>query len=238
MSGGAVQCSVRVFISSVVHLFIHGKDNKQVMDDIKQWIQRRVEAVHEVYTAFEVLSEAGVELVDKHTDFQIPCPLPGHGPDNRPSARYYGSGQKPHFHCFKCKATCDGINLYARLRGLRFMDALQDLERRFHIKILKRPEGQEIIEPTDRESKYVSDQWKDVPRMLNLLERKLSRIKPKSSLSDYMKFCRVLDAVQWDFDKINKSTPAMSDVLKKLVDKMDEILDLPEDLTFSESELS
>jgi CHC2 zinc finger len=204
------------------------------MDDIKQWIQRRVEAINKIYTAFEVLSEIGVELVDKNTDFQIPCPLPGHGPDNRPSARYYGSSHEPHFHCFKCKVTCDGINLYARLRGLRFMDALQSLERRFHIKTPQRPEGPDIVEPTDRESKYISDQWKDVPRMLKLLEGKLARVKPKCSLSDYTKFCRVLDAVQWDFDKVNKSTDAMSDVTKKLMGMMDEILSLPEDLTFSD----
>jgi len=206
-------------------------------NEIKQWIQRRVAAVSEVYTAFEVLSEAGIELGDKDTDTQVKCPLPSHGAQQSlgSAARYYGSDRKPHFHCFRCKYTAqDGINLYAKIRGLRFMDALQDLERRFRIKTPQRPEGPEIVAPDDRESKYVSDQWDDIPRMLKLLEGKLARVKPKSGLSDYTKFCRVLDAVQYDFDKINKSTPAMSGILKKLRAKMDEILDMPEDLTFNE----
>jgi hypothetical protein len=113
------------------------------------------------------------------------------------------------------------------------MDALQDLERRFRIKIPKKPDAPEIVEPADRDSTYVSDQWQDVPRMLKLLEGKLARVRPKCSLSDYVKFCRVLDAVEWDFNKVNKSTPAMAGILKKLKDKIDEVMSLPDDLAFS-----
>jgi hypothetical protein len=196
--------------------------------EVLQWIQRRVAAVREVYSAYQCLTERGVELPDESTPFQVSCPF--HGADARPSARYYprSGGKHDYLRCFKCRENWDCINLISKFNGLRFIDALADLERRFHIKIPRRPEGPEIVAPVDRESGYVSDQWKDVPRMLGLLESKLARIRDKASLHDYIKFCRVLDAVQWDFDKVNQSTPAMADILRKTVDKMDEVMSLPD----------
>jgi hypothetical protein len=198
-------------------------DSKESPAEIKKWVQARIAAVEEVYTAYDALTEAGVELNDRYTDMQVSCPLPAHGPDARPSARYYGSSTKPHFFCFKEKESHNGISLYASLKGIRFMDALQELERRFHIKILKHPDGPAITEPADRDSTYVSNQWNDVPRMLAYLEKKLARLKPRCGFSDYVKFCRVLDAVSWDFDKSGKASPAMADILKKLMAKMDEV---------------
>jgi hypothetical protein len=206
--------------------------------EMRDWIQRRVAAVREVYSAYQCLTEHGIELPDEHTAFQVSCPF--HGPDARPSARFYPpeGGHPDKLRCFFCRENWDCINLLAKFKGLRFMDALADLERRFHLKIPRRPEAPEIVEPVDRDSHYVSDQWKDVPRMLTVLDAKLLRIKRKCSLSDYVKFCRVLDAVQWDFDKLNKSTPVMADILKKLLDRMDEVLSLPDDLSFEDSGLS
>jgi hypothetical protein len=204
--------------------------------EIKEWIQRRVAAVRENYTAYQALIEKGVELPDDSTPFQVSCPF--HGQDNRPSARYYPreGGKHDYLRCFKCRENWDCINLLAKFNGLRFMDALADLERRYHIKIPKKPDAPEIVEPTDRSSTYVSDQWQDVPRMLKLLEGKLARLKPKCSFTDFVKFCRVLDVVEWDFNKINKSLPAMSDILKKLLARMDEVMQLPDDLSFSDTE--
>lgn len=198
----------------------------------KEWISRRVSAVDEVYSAFECLMEAGIDLIDKGTDFQISCPLPSHGPDNRPSARYYGSGSYPHFYCFKCKLNANGVNLYATLKGLRFMQALQDLERRFNIKIPKKPDTPEITEPTDRRSNYMSDRWSDIPSMLKIAETSLLRLRNKCTLPDYIKFCRVLDAVEWDFDKTKVATPSMVEVLQKLRLRMLEALDAPEPPSF------
>jgi hypothetical protein len=204
--------------------------------EIKAWVQRRVAAVRECYSAYTCLCEKGVELPDESTPFQVSCPF--HGADNTPSARYYPSegGRHDYLRCFKCRENWDCINLIAKFNGLRFMDALADLERRFHIKIPKKPDAPEIVEPTERSSNYVSDQWQDVPRMLKLLEGKLARVRPKCSLTDYIKFCRVLDAVEWDFNKINKSLPPMSDALKKLLGRMDEVMQLPDDLSFSDFE--
>lgn len=202
--------------------------------EVQDWIHRRVDAVRESYSAYQCLTEKGMEIPDESTPYQISCPF--HGADAKPSARYYprSGGKHDYLRCYKCRENWDCINLLAKFNGLRFMDALQDLERRFHIKIPKKPDAPEIKDPVDRDSHYVSDQWQDVPRMLKTLEAKLARAKPKCSLSDFVKFCRVLDAVQWDFDKVNKSTPAMSDILKKLMAKIDDVLSLPDDLAFND----
>ncbi len=200
--------------------------------EVQEWIQRRIAAVRESYSAYRVLTEKNIEVPDESTPYQIACPF--HGADNRPSARYYPreGGKHDYVRCFKCRENWDCINLQAKFNGIRFMDSLQDLERRFHIKIPKKPDAPEFTDPVDRDSNYVSDLWKDVPRQLKMLESMLGRIRPKCGLSDYIKFCRVLDTVQWDFDKTNKSSPAMVDILKKLRDKMFDIVELPDDLAF------
>lgn len=69
----------------------------------QQWVRDRIKAVSERFTAYDALVENGTELDDKDVTVQVQCPLPGHGPDNTPSARYYaadGSGPA-HFYCFK-----------------------------------------------------------------------------------------------------------------------------------------
>lgn len=205
-------------------------------NEVRDWIQRRVAAVRDHYSAYDCCVEKGIELVDESTPHQIPCPF--HGVDNRPSARYYPpeGGKHDYVRCFFCRENWDCISLTAKFNGLKFMEALGDLERRFHLKIPRKPDAPEIVEPEDRQSEYVSTGRQDVPRVLKFLEGKLARVRGKCSLTDYIKFCRVLDAVQWDFDKIQQSLPPMVSVLDKLSTRMDEILSLPEDLSFQESD--
>ena len=190
-----------------------------------EWISRRINAVRSVYTAYQCLCENGLgnDIPDEHTATQIKCPI--HGVDNNPSARYYprSGNRHDHFFCFRCKLNLDSIGLFAKFKGIRFMDALSDLEKRFRVQIPRRPEGPEIVEPTDRGASYVSDKWSDVPRVLVILETKLLRIRDRCSMSDYVKFCRLLDAVSWDYDKAQKATPEMTAALKKTMDKMDDI---------------
>lgn len=198
---------------------------------LQEWIQKRASAVRQAYTAFDALIEKGVDAVpDDTTPTQIPCPF--HGADNKPSARYYprAGGRGDYVRCYKCRENWDSINLFAKFRGLRFMDALAELERRFRIKIPRRPEGPEIVEPTERKADYQSDKWADVPRVAALCEAKLLRIRDKCGMSDYVKFCRVIDAVSYDFDRAQKASPEMSGALRKLMAMMDDVSALPDDL--------
>lgn len=194
--------------------------------DVKDWIRRRVQAVRDVYTAFDAMMEGGHgEMIpDPDTASQISCPF--HGPDNRPSARFYPrmGGTHDYVHCYFCKESWDSVNLYMRIKGLRFMDALKDLERRYHVKVPVRPDmPDDYEEPPDKSSAdYVSEAWQDVGRVLPILETKLRRLRDAASMTDYVKFCRVLDAVAWDLDR-NKGeqTPQMVVVLDKLRKMMD-----------------
>ena len=197
---------------------------------LQAWVKLRSNAVRNVYTAFQCLSENGHGelLADDQTAVQMSCPY--HGVDATPSARYYprSGGRSDNLRCYKCRENWDSINLYMKFKGLRFMDALQDLERRFRIKIPRRPEGPVIVEPVDRSSQYTSDKWQDIPRVISMLEAKLLRIREKCGLTDYIKFCRVIDAISYDYDKSLKVNPGMVTGLQKLIIMMDDVVSLPE----------
>ena len=106
------------------------------------------------------------------------------------------------------------------------MDALSTLERRFGLKIPRKPEPSPIVEPISKDSSYTSEKWSDIPVVLAILENKLLRLRDRCNMIDYIKFCRVIDAVQWDYERIQKVTPEMADVLSKLIQKMDDHLSL------------
>lgn len=112
-----------------------------------------------------------------------------------------------------------------KFRGLAFMDAIKELERRYRLKVPMRPDGPPIEEPVDRGSRqYSSEAWTDVPRVLGILENKLRRVRDRASLHDYVKFCRVLDRVRWDFDLAKgEQTDAMVEILDKLRKAMDSL---------------
>jgi hypothetical protein len=198
----------------------------------QEWIRRRVSAVRKVYCVFDCLNENGHgdQLVDRETTLQIPCFL---HEDNKPSARYYASDNdnSGRYYCFSCKTSADSINLFARIKNVKFIDALTELERRFKIKVLKKPETETFVEPTERDSSYRSDQWSDVPRMMTMLENKLTRLRGTVPLDNFIKYCRVLDKVQWDLEKsLGKQTNDMVAILQKLEAKMNNDLDLYLDL--------
>jgi len=190
--------------------------------EVKDWIKRRVEAVFKVYTVFQCLTEHGVELVDPATPLQISCNF--HGADQKPSARYYPSTSgRDHFHCFTCKLHLNAIDLFARFEGKDFMEALKELERRNKISVPRVPDAASYAEPLDRGSEYQSEAWADIPRVLNTLESKLIRVRNKVPLSDFVKWCRVMDLILWDFEKSQgKATPEMAKTLSKLRNLMDE----------------
>jgi hypothetical protein len=201
--------------------------------EMKIWIDKRIEAVNDKYSIFDSLIENGTELVDKFTDYQIKCPLPNHGQDNRPSARYYapvGKNKWGNFYCFKCKLNFSSSPAFiSKFKSVGFMDALKDLERRFGIKIPMVPEGIDIPDETGiKRDKYVSKNWNDVPKMLEILESKLKRIKTKCSMRDYIKFCRVIDEVHWDNDR--KQGVGLNQVLKQLLKQMEDVEDTQIDI--------
>lgn len=203
--------------------------NEPLNPVIADWIRRRVAAVQEVYDTYQCLMEHGVEIPDRFTAYQLSCPF--HGEDHTPSSRYYPkSGRRPdYFHCFKCKLHLDAINLHARYKSIKFMSALQDLERRFRLHIPKKPEIADPGQFEDRGTGFVSRQWTDVPRVLMLLEEKLGRTRDWCQQQDFIKFCRVLDAVDFDYDRSGQSSNDMLAILFRLNAKMDDMMTLAKD---------
>jgi hypothetical protein len=198
---------------------------------VQEWVKRRVAAVHDHYTAYDCLTENGVtDIPDETTPTQLFCPF--HHNVHTMAARYYprSGGRPPYLRCFTCKKNWDGLNMFAEFRKLRFMDALVELERRFKIRVPKRPDAPQFKELADRNSGYVSEKWADVPNVLKVLETKLERHRDKCAMSDYVKFCRVLDHVAYDYDKLEKSTPEMVSVLLKVRGMMDDAMLITDDL--------
>jgi hypothetical protein len=166
----------------------------------------------------------GGELVDPHTPIQVFCPF--HGNVNTAAARFYPAigGRPDYVRCYRCKESWDCINLYMKFEGLEFMEALKRLERRFSIRVPKRPDVEgDIPEPKDKSSAdYISPARYDIPRMMTILERRLIRTRNSFIMEDYVKCCRVLDNVQWDLDRNTGTvTDGMVVILSKLKDMID-----------------
>ncbi len=202
---------------------------------VQEWIKKRVWEVHQRYSAYDCLSENGVtDIPDETTATQLFCPF--HHNVQTMAARYYprAGGRPAYLRCFRCKENWDGLNLFKKFKNLSFMDALTTLERRLQIKVPARPDMPEFKELVDRGSGYVSDKWADVPEVLKILEKKLARLRDRCAMGDYVKFCRVLDHVTYDFDKLEQSTPDMVTVLLKVRTRMDEAMLITDDLFMTE----
>ena len=187
----------------------------------KEILEMRVRTINSIYSAFTALAESGIDLQDESTSEQILCPY--HGDKNKPSARYYSSSGRAqsHFFCFKCRLRLDAVGIFARHKHLKFMDALKALERRYNITPPKIEDGPSFSF-TDKSGGYESDQWQNVEKMLDLCENKLSRVRPKCSMHEFIKVCRLIDNVRYDFEKIGKATPDMVIGLNKIRFLMDD----------------
>ncbi len=199
-------------------------------DDLKE----RITNVMKVYSAFDALTEGGInDVFDETVDTQMKCPW--HGADNRPSSRYYYGGSKvrSHFYCFKCHMRLNSVSIFSKFNNIRFMDALKKLESRFGIKVKDRNEISVIFK--DKDHKYVSDKWSDIESLIVLAENKLLRIKDKCHLHDYVKFCRIIDNISYDFIKTQSGNQDMSKAMFKLFNMMNEIVELDSALKMIES---
>lgn len=189
----------------------------------QEWIDKRIEEVNRHYSAFDALIENGVEIVDELASQQLFCPF--HENTRTPAARYYASsGKDSHFYCWGCKTRLNGIGLFAKFKGIQFMEALSRLERRYSIDIPEIPEFQEI-EISGRNHTYKSVAWADVNRVTEILESKLLRLRNKIGFTEYVKFCRFIDRIVWDFESNDrKITEEMNQALKKAMSMMDDAL--------------
>jgi len=189
----------------------------------KEWISKRIKAVQKVYSAYNALVENGIEVQDEDTSIQLFCPF--HDNKQTPAARYYASSglESSHFYCFKCRIRLDGIGLYSRFKNVKYTSALAALEKRFGIHI-PRVDLSSPIEITEKGNGYKSSAWSDMPRILDLIEKKLTKVRSKATLFEYTKFCRLIDDVTWDFNKSGVANQDMFNALQKCMNLMDNVM--------------
>lgn len=189
----------------------------------KDQLALRVKNVNARYSAFQALTDHGIEIPDESTSYQILCPF--HGDKNKPSARYYSNSglNSSHFYCFKCKSRMDSVALYAKFQGIKFYDALTSLEKKYNIKVEESTPSFDIA-PSDRDSGYKSNAWSDMPRMWEIVENKLIRNRFKCTFNEYINLCRLLDNVIFDFNKTGIGTQDMVTALHKASAKIDDLV--------------
>lgn len=185
----------------------------------QEWVSKRVEKVNSEADLYSILTEFGFEIPERGGDYQIQCPF--HGADNRPSARYYcKKGKKAaHFRCFKCKITLEVVGFTAKTSNISFMEALSRLERKYGIivsKALSFSLPEELNEKT-------SSKWYEVPSLLEALESKLSRLRYKASMNDYVSFCHALDSVRIEYDRLGEQNEGMLIKLNEVRKRMDDV---------------
>lgn len=109
------------------------------------WFRLRVEAIHEMVSAFDVLRRNGVELkqtADNRGE-QIQCPF--HGRDQKPSAKVHpAEATAPsHVWCYVCRQQWDAISLWRKFNGGEekpFGQVLSEIESAYGIKTPEIPE--------------------------------------------------------------------------------------------------
>lgn len=117
----------------------------EITEAQKEWFRRRVEAIHDKVTAFDVLRHNGIDLrqINDDSPEQISCPF--HGADTKPSARVYPEegDSRSHVWCYVCQETgWDAIGLWRKFNGdCTFSAALTGIEKVFGLETPEVPRG-------------------------------------------------------------------------------------------------
>lgn len=99
----------------------------------RQRLRARADRVNQEADLGEMLSEWGYSVVpDRVREQQFSCDL--HGPDNKPSARYYGMSNST--YCWVCQKTRDPIAWMMEKEMLGFREAIEELEARLGLESL------------------------------------------------------------------------------------------------------
>lgn len=201
----------------------------------KEWFRSRVNTARSVYSAYRVLEEnsSEEELPDESSSFQRKCDF--HGPDNKPSSRYYPREGRKHDRviCFKCKETWDSVALFGKFNGKSYSEALRIIEKRFHIKVSDKPEP--VFSTLHKlPDDYISSAWNDVPRVLSMYEKKIINQKNSMSLIDYCSLMSSIDGIIFDINRELIDDEQKNARCNEFIQLYYRITDKPDDLKFDE----
>jgi len=116
-------------------------------------LKRRAERVNEQSDLGALLQEYGYMVVpDPHREQQFACDL--HGPDNKPSARFYGTTNS--FHCFACAKSRDPIEFIKDKEQVGFKQAIEILEKRLNLPVLPW-DDEDSADPRDETEREIDE---------------------------------------------------------------------------------
>jgi len=184
----------------------------------RQWIASRIENIHRIVTAHDVLRRNGVDLKysDRHEQFS--CPF--HGRDNKPSARVYGETARgpSHVWCFVCQERWDAISLWRKFNNLdgKFTAVLRDIEQVYGIDV---PES-----PLDHYAEYegVPEDYilSEVRDLLNTCDNRLKNARSAFDFTSFSKLSVALDRVKYQVDEKKLPLDKAKEVLTSILDKV------------------
>lgn len=164
----------------------------------KEFTSHRIQSVREQGSLYDLMDADGHPPRMRERSAQIPCCfMEDHptGRDNKPSARYYPSGERGDYETYYCwvctPRPVDVIGYIQRTKGMSFFHALRYLESMYGIRYDDVEVAKDLAKELDELNRR--DNTPDVKRLLSSCEAKLLTIKNYVSMSDYADLSYVLD---------------------------------------------
>ena len=161
-------------------------------------LKRRALRINEQNDLGELLREYGYDVMsDAHREQQFACDL--HGPDNKPSARFYGGTNS--FHCFACAKSRDPIEFIIDKEQVGFKKAIEILEQRLKLPPLpwEDEDNPDPRDETEREIDEISNKGVTYEEDQTRLKHFLDSLTKERDLdaSTLLKFWEVFDRIDY-----------------------------------------
>lgn len=200
------------------------------------WYKQRATTIRQRVSAYEILRRNGVRLkqVSDSRAEQIQCPF--HGKDDKPSARVYpdSADRSSHVWCYVCQKSWDAIGLQMQFSGgIKFAQALGELERAYGIETPPMPQGVERVAVQQQDPALA-----DFQRLHDVCESRLryalQAYKALDDLTGYIQCGSILDKLLHRVTRRKLAPGPASQVLQQLLAKIgkkveqgDALLELP-----------
>lgn len=148
-----------------------------------------IEAINAAASLTDLLPEYGTELRTPTHEEQISCPF--HGSDRRPSARHYPDTNS--IYCFTCKKAWDPFRFMMEKKGMRFMEAIDYMGRRYGIDtsgLTYNPDGTKTIKfvGAKKKDKSVLSPEEKMMVACGILESKVVASRAVAPVPKYLDF--------------------------------------------------
>jgi len=187
----------------------------------KEWVEYLKERV----TLHQVLDYYNIDQnLPGSEETQYKCPFHSLGGDSKPSARIYENGTA---YCWGCGKAYDFISFVREYEGLGFKSTLYRIEKMFNVphyfedpKVLATPPIDRIQKIFEHNSDVLQEKDIDIPYKFDALNRSLILNKSVFDLETYLKYCVVLDQLEYNYHKSRISESELIKILSVIKDKI------------------